>query len=562
MPVPLKRMIVLAASSLLLCAILITIRGISHTQGDHPMDGKSALDVDSQTDLDLQRIVELDVQVSMSDSSFQILQALNRSFMARYPGFTVNLMNVHDEDRYDHLLEAFRMEEPPDLILLDNEQLMKFVVKAYIQPMDVYFTRDTGIEYLSAMTQQLAWNGYIWGIPFHVQPYILAYHDQVWHELTGEVTPSSIGHLWDVYLSGQLFIDGDDPLGYAALAGALDPGWQFPLVQPDFSPEESVPDVGLAGFIKRESDVMQTRSVSAKPERSIPEPGTVMLKPETSEAESGSSLTAPDASEAEDEQLSVTGPGSPVTETGIIVTGAGGDRPEAGSEPEIGREGNGSSWPDPAKQFNESEGEGLWSEASHILEVTRDTQDILIAEQLPEGNAETAHESKDEDAVQEDMWSRLLSGEIAGLITTLHAYESHRGEGISFAILPSASREGALFLSGQSFVVSSDTSDKDAAFLWVREILQEYNDLYPAGSLGAYPAIKKAYTDISNISPYHSFRNAIEKGRAPLPDLLWNEKLPIVQKHLEASHGSRMTIDEVMMQIYEEFEANGLLNQK
>src|SRR5690606_38571477 len=127
MPVPLKRMIVLAASSLLLCAILITIRGISHTQGDHPMDGKSALDVDSQTDIDLQRIVELDVQVSMSDSSFQILQALNRSFMARYPGFTVNLMNVHDEDRYDHLLEAFRMEEPPDLILLDNEQLMKFV---------------------------------------------------------------------------------------------------------------------------------------------------------------------------------------------------------------------------------------------------------------------------------------------------------------------------------------------------------------------------------------------------------------------------------------------------
>jgi len=460
--VPIKRMIVLAVSSIMLCTIFITMRGISNVPADLPSVGNMLITDHSTSEKGSTRQVELEVEVSLSGDAFEVLQALNRTFMTLYPDITVALQNIPVDERYERLSRSFRMENAPDLILMDNEAVMQYAIKAQLQPTDDFFTSDTETQYLPAVIQQLTWNGYIWGVPFQVQPYILAYHEQAWYEMTGEVMPSSIEQVWDAYRNRALLIYDDDPLAYAALADALDHSWQFPSA------------MHVEGAIIDDEAVAQEE-----------------------------------------------------------VTGLSAE---------------------------------LIIEVTNTEQVT-DTDDRMV-------NLATETLSEDQAAVRDmvgmpsldpaesgDEWDRLLRGEIVGLITTLHAYEAYRTDFIASSILPSVDRSGSLFMSGKSFVLSSDTVNQEAAFLWLHELTKHYNLIYERKSLGAYPANNRAYADAAQKipSPYTSLRNAIDKGKAPSPDPFLRAKLPIVREQLVAAQQMNAEITDVMLQLSRHFTATGML---
>jgi len=458
-PVPLRKMIALAASSVLLCAVLITIRGISHEPADMTSAGTEPFAADPVLYSGSMRNVSLNIEVSMDDASFAVLQTLNRTVLYRLPGISVKLVNRPAAGREEHLMHVFRMEESPDLILLDNADIITYAVRAYLLPMNDFFTSNTETAYVSAMTQQLSWNGYIWGIPFQLQPYILVYHKQAWMEATGEESPKNFGQIWDAYRSGILRIDGDDLNGYAALANAMYADWQYP---------------------------------------------------ERLSAESGEEET-------------------------------GGNDAEDGSAPSAEEEGEGRTRPGETASDEEVGSEDDLDETSPIAE------DIV--------------KDNEEGGKPEHPWDLLRKGEIAALITTMHAYELNRSAGLSYSVIPTAHRDGSLFMTGESFVLAADTMNHDAAFSWVSELIQEYNRVFREQSLGAYPAVKMAYADNDDGAlPFAALKTAIEKGKSMAPDLYLRRKLPLIRDQLVSAKEEDLEADEVVRLWYRLFEAHGLLN--
>jgi len=120
-------------------------------------------------------IVSLRVVVSLPDEAYRVLQALNRNFLRENTDMTVRLSNLDPSSFDEYLTRAFRLGEASDIILLDNVHIKHHAGHARLQPTDDYFTRVTETEYLPIITEPLKWNGYLWGIPFQIEPYILAY---------------------------------------------------------------------------------------------------------------------------------------------------------------------------------------------------------------------------------------------------------------------------------------------------------------------------------------------------------------------------------------------------
>ncbi|MBC8079246.1 MAG: extracellular solute-binding protein [Gorillibacterium sp.] len=118
----------------------------------------------------------LDISVSLHPSEYANLVSISQIFMREHSGITVVLENVAPVDQYTYLKKAEQIGDGPDLMLLDNGWIQEFAALGFLAPVSEYFTTDTQSQYIPTILEQVKWNGYLWGVPNDIDPYIMVWN--------------------------------------------------------------------------------------------------------------------------------------------------------------------------------------------------------------------------------------------------------------------------------------------------------------------------------------------------------------------------------------------------
>ncbi len=116
------------------------------------------------------------VNVSLPEPQFEQLKELNRNFIMKYPHIQVELAN---EPVKSVAYESWELEsqqgEGADIFLLDSSWIKTFAVRGYLKPVDSMMTGDILSDQLAGLLEPLKWNGYLWGVPRDVNPYVIVW---------------------------------------------------------------------------------------------------------------------------------------------------------------------------------------------------------------------------------------------------------------------------------------------------------------------------------------------------------------------------------------------------
>ncbi|WP_409341278.1 extracellular solute-binding protein [Paenibacillus sp. MBLB4367] len=172
--------------------------------------------------------------VSMKDAEFTILQKLSTQYADTHPGISVKLENVASRDAFVQLKKQSQLGEAPDIMLLDNAWVNELAALGYLLPVDEYFTTEQQAQVIPLLMNQMKWNGYIWGIPKDVDPYIMAWNKKTAAEAKlGTEPPATAAELiaWNKKLlkpdegSYGVYTDLTEPNDLIALFIALGGAW-------------------------------------------------------------------------------------------------------------------------------------------------------------------------------------------------------------------------------------------------------------------------------------------------------------------------------------------------
>ncbi|MHA6484746.1 extracellular solute-binding protein [Paenibacillus sp. strain BS8-2] len=129
-------------------------------------------------------IVEIYVNVSLDTSRFIRLQELNDQFMAKYPRIQVHLTNERLENPdFDDWLARNERGEASDVMLLDNAMVLPMAVQGYLKSVNSLLVGDAMSDQLAGLLEPLRWNGYLWGVPSHIDPYLLFWNKEMLQSL-------------------------------------------------------------------------------------------------------------------------------------------------------------------------------------------------------------------------------------------------------------------------------------------------------------------------------------------------------------------------------------------
>lgn len=134
----------------------------------------------------LQEISELTVKVALEEAEFNALVDQNKAFALKHPEITVELQRVDPEQAYSVFKLASQLGESADIMLLANEWVKEFATSGYLLPADASFVGKALTEQFEALTSPLKWNGYLWGVPRSLDPFVLVWNTQLMHEWLGE----------------------------------------------------------------------------------------------------------------------------------------------------------------------------------------------------------------------------------------------------------------------------------------------------------------------------------------------------------------------------------------
>jgi len=131
----------------------------------------------------------IDVIVSMSEIELAELHLLNDRFEGAHPGAVVQIHNVPREELYDRLKREAALDELPDILLLESEWVQEFAARGYLDPMDDLYSAESLADHPTALLQQVRWNGYLWGVPLHPDPYVIVWSRTLLADAGAEEAP-------------------------------------------------------------------------------------------------------------------------------------------------------------------------------------------------------------------------------------------------------------------------------------------------------------------------------------------------------------------------------------
>ncbi|OXL84922.1 hypothetical protein BCV73_18825 [Paenibacillus sp. SSG-1] len=167
------------------------------------------------------------VTVHLSDEDFKQLEELNHTYVTD-TGATVELNNIPDADAYLQLTSALAVGEGPDVMLINSSWVRPMASRGYLLPVEFYTSNRADSDTINPLLQEVEWNGYQWGTPADMDPYVLAWNMKELNSLGVTDIPGGISS-WKELLSKAknrghqqlLEISSGDGYDAAALMGAL-----------------------------------------------------------------------------------------------------------------------------------------------------------------------------------------------------------------------------------------------------------------------------------------------------------------------------------------------------
>lgn len=132
----------------------------------------------------------LRIRVSLSEAELSELKKISGNFTLS-TGIEVVFTNAEHEEGAAALKEVLTIGDSPDIIMTDGRNIADLASRGYLLPVDVYQSVP-GSSPLSALIPQMQWNGYNWGIPLDVDPYLLVYSPKRLTELGLTGAPKSL----------------------------------------------------------------------------------------------------------------------------------------------------------------------------------------------------------------------------------------------------------------------------------------------------------------------------------------------------------------------------------
>ncbi|WP_151735858.1 ABC transporter substrate-binding protein [Paenibacillus tengchongensis] len=182
----------------------------------------------TRTDSGEQEIPVLNIRVSLSGEEFQELTRISNNYTLS-TGVQVLLSNTPADESLDALKEELTTGASPDIVMTAGRNIPALATRGYLLPVDVYRSVP-GSAPLTALIPQMQWNGYDWGVPLDVDPYVLVYSKTRLSELGLEQAPRGLEQ-WTTLLgrlledTGKdrylLSMDSQNPYGYSLLLESM-----------------------------------------------------------------------------------------------------------------------------------------------------------------------------------------------------------------------------------------------------------------------------------------------------------------------------------------------------
>lgn len=171
--------------------------------------------------------------VAMEPKEFELFSRLSKQYSEQHEGVRIQLENVPVKEAYEKWKKAGQLGEAPDLMLLDNNWVQEFAALGFLQPVGDFFSSDQQNGRIGTLMNQVKWNGYIWGVPRDVDPYILAWNKKTAAQYKLEQAPATGEELlaWSKTMmkpdEGKLgiYADPTDPYAFIALSSSLTGAW-------------------------------------------------------------------------------------------------------------------------------------------------------------------------------------------------------------------------------------------------------------------------------------------------------------------------------------------------
>jgi ABC-type glycerol-3-phosphate transport system substrate-binding protein len=203
--------------------------------------------------------------VAMEAKEFEMFTRLAKHFSELHDGVTIQVENVPAGEAYEKWKKAGQIGEAPDLMLLDNHWVQEFAALGFLQPVGEFFSTDQQNSRISKLMNQVKWNGYIWGVPKDVDPYILAWNKKAASEIKLEQAPETADELlaWNKLLlkpeDGRLgvYLNPNDPYAFITLSSSLTSAW---LGKDKVWPDEADAQKKLESFLAPQEDAWTGKS--------------------------------------------------------------------------------------------------------------------------------------------------------------------------------------------------------------------------------------------------------------------------------------------------------------
>lgn len=178
----------------------------------------------------------LNVSVSMDPVSFVAFQKLSNAYLEAHSGLTIKLENIDPKEAYIKFKKASQLGEASDVLLLDNNWINEFAALGYLSPVDVLFTTDMQAQRVPVVLNQVKWNGYIWGVPNDIDPYIFVWNKKTALEAKRDKAPETPDEMvqWSRTFAKPetgkygIYVDLLDPELFIATMSSLTGTWLDP----------------------------------------------------------------------------------------------------------------------------------------------------------------------------------------------------------------------------------------------------------------------------------------------------------------------------------------------
>ncbi|TFE31717.1 extracellular solute-binding protein [Cohnella luojiensis] len=146
-------------------------------------DDESLAIVEPVTSKEISRLA---VEVALPEREYQLLTEQNDQFMLSHPDIIVELRRIDPEQAYSTFKRSSEMGESADIMLLSNDWVKEFASSGYLLPTDAAFVGKALAEQFDAIVAPLKWNGYTWGVPREMDPFVMVWNKGKLHEWLGE----------------------------------------------------------------------------------------------------------------------------------------------------------------------------------------------------------------------------------------------------------------------------------------------------------------------------------------------------------------------------------------